>query len=91
MSEPNEPNVYGHCEQCGAKVHGDFIVTESESSDGSFRISIDGTPDRDFIVCDGCNALLCRNCAHYWQTGYCDNCLAAADDENAELYYGGDA
>ena len=37
----------------------------------------------DFIVCAGCQTVLCRKCVHYWQSGYCDHCLAAADDEEA--------
>jgi len=85
-------HVYGQCEQCGNDVHGDIQIVEITDEEvlrehgADWGIAEVPTPDRDWIVCDGCNVLLCRNCAHYWQTGYCDDCLAAADDENAELH-----
>lgn len=68
-------NVYGRCERCQGEVHGDIITTTGELADGTFVISQVGTPDRDWIVCDSCNALWCRNCCSYPAAGYCDDCV----------------
>jgi hypothetical protein len=61
------------CESCQREVHGSFEVTEEERADG-FVIKVEGTPDRDFNVCDACNKLVCFDCCCCPERGYCSDC-----------------
>ncbi len=39
-------------------------------------VVIDGTPDRDFNVCDLCNVTICFDCSIDKDSGYCNACHA---------------
>lgn len=64
-----------NCERCGKEVKGDLLVRSGETPSGEFVIAMISTPDRDWICCDGCNVLLCRDCCQYPESGYCDSCI----------------
>jgi hypothetical protein len=38
-------------------------------------VVIDGTPDRNFNVCDLCNETVCFECSEEPESGYCNRCL----------------
>ncbi len=64
------------CSVCSKPVQGGFTVQESESNDSEgFTIEIEGTPDRDFNDCDGCNTRVHFRCSKHPKTGYCDRCF----------------
>jgi hypothetical protein len=62
------------CEVCLREVRGGFEVHERTLKDGTPMVVIDGTPDRNFIVCDLCNKLVCFGCGGSPDTGYCFEC-----------------
>ena len=73
------------CSVCEKPVAGGFTVQESESSDGEqFIIKIEGTPDRDFNVCDACNDMVHYRCSKHPKTGYCDRCFEKYDLQEYE-------
>ena len=45
------------CELCGREVVGEIIVRNGELADGTPVVSLEETPDRDWICCDSCNLL----------------------------------
>lgn len=63
------------CTKCGRELTGDLYVREGELPNGIPVISVEGTPDRDWIVCDSCSALVCHDCCHYPLSGHCDVCI----------------
>lgn len=63
------------CQLCGREVTGRIDVCESTLSDDTPVISMDSTPDRDWIICDSCNTFVCHNCCRYPLSGYCDTCI----------------
>jgi hypothetical protein len=63
------------CELCGRKVEGDVVVRSEELPDGTWVVSMQSTPDRDWICCDSCNLLVCHECCAYPESGYCDGCI----------------
>ena len=66
-----------NCAHCGQEVHGELEVLDLTPSDPAapFMITIASTPDRDWILCDICNAMRCHACCTYPQSGYCDACI----------------
>ena len=64
------------CQACGREVSGEVTVSESLLPGGIRVVRLESTPDRDWICCDGCNALLCHGCCLYPGSGYCDSCIA---------------
>ena len=64
-----------NCEVCGRQVHGDLEVSDGELANGIGIVLITSTPDRDWILCDNCNKLVCHNCCEHPKTGYCDPCI----------------
>ncbi len=62
------------CEQCDASLRGSLILT-SEIVGGVGIIRFTETSPRNWILCDGCNALLCQTCAPEWKSGYCRDCI----------------
>lgn len=64
------------CTVCGRDVNGGFEVHSSDLPSGEFYISIDGTPDRDFNVCDLCNDTICYDCSIDKDSGYCNVCYS---------------
>lgn len=63
------------CTNCERELTGDLFVREGELPNGIPMVSIEATPDRDWIICDSCNTLLCNDCCGYPQSGYCDTCI----------------
>ncbi len=63
------------CYVCYGEVHGGFDVAEHAMPDGTPVISVDGTPDRDYNVCDACNITVHFACSRKPDSGYCDRCL----------------
>jgi hypothetical protein len=66
------------CERCDAALRGSLILT-SEIINGVGIIRFTEQNPRNWILCDGCNALLCQNCAPQWKGGYCDECVREYD------------
>ena len=62
------------CQQCGKSLKGEITVKEDEAA-GCTVILLEASPDRDWIACDACNALLCHECCTRPETGYCDDCI----------------
>ena len=63
------------CSICSVEVQGDIFVSEDEVN-GTCIIRMEATPNRDWIACDACNALVCNCCCTYPESGYCDGCIA---------------
>jgi hypothetical protein len=73
---PDPPSADGMlCEVCGKRVKGSLTVTEGRPLPGVGVVLIEETPDRDHIVCDGCNRVVCRKCCGRPEGGYCDDCV----------------
>jgi len=70
-----------NCELCGKDLTGELEVSEGELTDGTPVVHIDSTPDRNWICCNSCNAVVCRSCCKYPDSGYCDRCI-----EKYQLY-----
>jgi hypothetical protein len=66
------------CERCDARLHGSLVLT-SEIKHGIGIIRFAENSPRNWILCDLCNALLCRSCAPSWQAGYCEDCAREYD------------
>lgn len=64
-----------NCSICRREVTGRIDVREYELNDGTPVVSMDSSPDRDWILCDSCNALVCHDCCRHPQSGYCDACI----------------
>jgi hypothetical protein len=62
------------CERCDAALRGSLVLT-SEIANGVGIIRFTENSPRNWILCDGCNALLCRLCAPEWKSGYCPDCI----------------
>lgn len=62
------------CERCATELEGE-IVLEEEAFPLGIVIRMRPTPDRNWINCDSCNALLCCDCCRYPESGYCDQCI----------------
>ena len=63
------------CSVCNKEVQGGFEVYERTLKDGTPMVVIDGTPDRNFNVCDLCNETVCFECSEEPESGYCNRCL----------------
>ncbi len=63
------------CSVCLLEVQGEIYVSEDELN-GTCIIRMEASPDRDWIACDSCNAVVCHRCADYPESGYCDECIA---------------
>jgi len=61
------------CSVCKEPVRGGF-ETFSYLRLGEPVIEVTGTPDRNFNVCDLCNATICYRCSESPETGYCNEC-----------------
>ena len=70
-----------NCPVCNRILTGDLFVREGVPKDGTPIISIESTPDRNWICCDACNEIRCHNCCQYSESGYCDSCI-----EKYQLY-----
>jgi hypothetical protein len=66
-----------NCEICDREVTGEIEVSSGELPNGVPVILMTATPDRDWICCDACNAIVCHDCCRYPKSGYCDSCIAA--------------
>lgn len=71
------------CDWCDKSLYGNLVVSSGVLNGlGYVRIS-EQTP-RNWIVCDGCNVMICHACAPDYKTGYCPDCIR--DDELDEAY-----
>jgi hypothetical protein len=68
-----------NCSRCGNELAGHLLVSDGELGDGTPVVRVDSTPDRNWIVCDSCNVLLCHKCCQYPESGYCDTCITKYD------------
>ena len=67
------------CELCGREVTGEIFVRTGELAEGIPVVSLESTPNRNWICCDSCNILLCHQCCGYPESGYCDTCIQKYD------------
>ena len=63
-----------HCPQCLKVLTGAIEVKEIEML-GVPVISLEETPDRNWIQCDSCNTVVCKSCCLNPEVGYCNACL----------------
>lgn len=63
------------CSVCHQETRGGFQAFEDVMYDGTPIIGFCATPDRDFNVCDLCNAVAHFRCSKHPETGYCDACF----------------
>ena len=66
------------CERCDAELSGSLVLT-SEIVGEMGILKFSEISPRNWILCDGCNTLLCRNCAPHYKTGYCEDCIREYD------------
>jgi hypothetical protein len=71
----------GNCEICDAALYGELAV-ESEIVDGIGFVSLKEMSERNWILCDACNLLLCRDCCQQPQTGLCNSCFNRMEKDN---------
>ena len=64
-----------NCEICRREVSGELVVRNGELENGTPVISVEATPDRDWICCDSCNVVVCNQCCKHPESGYCDSCI----------------
>jgi hypothetical protein len=74
------------CSQCGKVVRGNFTVSDDKMGGNGMMIVIDSTPDRNYNICDGCNILICYECSIAPETGFCNECYKAYQDDG-EAYH----
>lgn len=62
------------CAKCRSHLRGTLVLTaETENGIGVLRFS--ELEERNWIICDSCNTLLCHTCAPEFKTGYCPACI----------------
>jgi hypothetical protein len=66
------------CESCKREVRGEINVSSGVVR-GVPVICLTSTPDRDWICCDRCNAIVCHDCCMHPESGYCDSCIASPE------------
>lgn len=69
------------CSVCHAETRGGFQGFEDVLYDGTPIIGYCATPDRDFNVCDVCNAVVHFRCSKHPESGYCDPCFTEVDPD----------
>ena len=69
------------CEICGQALTGELGVTAVELPFGTVVV-VGAVSPRNWILCDGCNALLCHACCQDPASGYCDACLCRQASKN---------
>jgi hypothetical protein len=68
-----------NCAICKREVHGDIEVSSGTLPNGVGVVLMTSTPDRDWICCDACAAIVCRDCCMHPESGYCDSCIASPE------------
>ena len=66
------------CERCNAALSGSLVLTSEITGEMGILKFSENSP-RKWILCDGCNTLLCHNCAPHYKTGYCEDCIREYD------------
>jgi len=66
-----------NCSICKREVHGDIEVSSGLLPNGVGVVLMTSTPDRDWICCDRCAVIVCRDCCKHPESGYCDSCIAS--------------
>ena len=74
-----DPQAAGDtCERCHATLSGSLVVTSQITEHAGIIAFVENSP-RNWILCDSCSALLCRDCAPHFKTGYCEDCIREHD------------
>lgn len=63
----------GNCPNCKRALIGavEIIKTETE---GIPTMLFQETPDRNWIQCDACNTIVCKQCCQNEPSGFCHDC-----------------
>lgn len=69
------------CQKCGKELHGNLGVSDIQTPFG-WAILIGETSPRNWIACDGCNAVVCHSCCQNPFSGFCDDCIKNYELEN---------
>ncbi len=72
---PNDKEICQRCEKCKKKLVGDIELAGMGCGSHRVVLLFRETPDRNWIQCDGCNRLLCKNCCEKPKSGYCNSCF----------------
>lgn len=65
-----------NCSECAKSLTGEVrVYEETDVALGCVVIRMKADIDRDWILCDACNTLLCHDCCAQPQSGYCDPCF----------------
>ncbi len=70
MANPEMDN----CPVCNCLLTG-AIETSSAEVGGIQFVVMEETSDRNWIICDFCNEVVCKNCCVKPDSGYCDRCF----------------
>lgn len=62
------------CPKCRKQLTG-AIETAAAVVGGIQFVVMRETPDRNWIICDGCNKTVCKSCCIIPASGYCDKCF----------------
>ena len=63
-----------NCPKCSKELTG-AIETSAAVVGGIQMVVMRETPDRNWIICDGCNQTVCKSCCVMPDSGYCDRCF----------------
>lgn len=63
-----------YCPKCNREFTG-AIETASAVLAGITLVVMQETPDRNWIICDGCAQTICKQCCVMPDSGYCDSCF----------------
>jgi len=61
------------CPGCRRQLEG-VVVVSSAMVGGINFVVMEETPDRNWIECDACGKVICKNCCVFPDSGYCDRC-----------------
>lgn len=61
------------CEVCFREVCEEVEVDQTTAT-CVVLVRVMAPPDRDWILCDACNKLVCNSCCRHPESGYCDSC-----------------
>lgn len=62
-----------YCTGCRRQLTG-AVEVSAGVVDGIETVTMQETPDRNWIQCDYCNRTVCKNCCTIPDSGYCDAC-----------------
>ncbi|MGI8467430.1 MAG: hypothetical protein ACR2N3_03160 [Pyrinomonadaceae bacterium] len=62
------------CPECERALEGAIEVSSAEIG-GLNIVVMRETTDRNWIECDGCGKMICKNCCLFPGGGYCNSCF----------------